>query len=507
MRNAALAVDESAANILDRVHHKGNGQDHDHWPEPKPLQRKLSAPTAFPVEALGEVLGDAARAMEEVIRAPLAICGNSVLAAAALAAQGHANFVIDGRRHPLSEFFITIGQTGERKSAVDGVALRPHRERQKQLLIRYAAQLSEYERNADAFKKSKDEALAGGKTKSYEAKRKALAELGDAPQKPLEPFLICEEPTYEGLVKMLANGQPSIGLFSDEGGRLIGGHGMNSDNLLKTAAGVSGLWDGKEISRVRAGDGAALLHGRRVSLHLMAQPDIAQIMLSNAVLLEQGLLSRCLVTWPTSTAGGRWYKEIDLSERPEIKRYTEAMLELLESELTVHEGTANELAPRDLQLHPDAKALWIAFHDEVEAQLVDGGKLCQIRGLANKAPEHAGRIAGILALVENLGCASISDKWMEAGITLTTHYLNEAMRLYEAGVSDPDIKEAEKLRQWLESRPSRLVSLVEIYQSGPYSVRHAKRARELMKILEEHGYARPTMDPDNRRREVWSVRP
>lgn len=508
MNRAALELERRAVNILDRVS-KGNGQDHDeYWTDPKPLQRKPSGPTAFPVEALGDVLGEAAQAITEVIQAPLAISGNSVLAAAALAAQGHANLLIDGRQSPLSQFFVTVGATGERKSAVDSIALLPHRERQKQLMIQHASALAEYQRNADAYKKSKDEAI--GKSKTYEAKKRALVELGDAPQEPLEPFLICEEPTYEGLVKMLAFGQPSIGLFSDEGGRLIGGHGMNNDNLLKTAAGMSGLWDGRAISRVRAGDGATLLHGRRMSLHLMAQPDIAAIMLSNAVLLEQGLLSRCLVTWPTSTAGTRNYKEINLAERPEILAYSEAMRKLLDCNLTMTEGTRNELAPRDLPLDPGAKQIWIAFHDHVEKELVDGGALAHIRGLANKAPEHAGRLAGILALVDDHGCGQIADRWMQAGIALVTHYLNEATRLFEAGASDPELRDAEKLYAWLKTRPAHkrtIVSLVEAYQFGPNSIRNAKTARALMRMLEEHGYVKPTIDPQHPRKESWSVRP
>ena len=470
---------------------------------PRPLQRKPSDPTPFPVDALGDVLGGAARAMSEVIQAPIAICGNSVLAAAALAAQGHANLLIDGRRHPLSEFFITIGLTGERKSAIDNYALLPHRDHQRELHRVYAEKRAEYDRCADAFKKAKEEAITATKSKTYEAKVKALAALGDPPQEPVEPFLIAEEPTYEGLIKMLINGQPSVGLFSDEGGRMIGGHGMNSDNMLKTASGLSGLWDGREVSRVRAGEAATLLYGRRVSLHLMCQPEIAQQMLSNALLIEQGLLSRCLVTWPTSTAGKRYYKEVDLSEVEAIKTYSAAMLELLSTNVTLREGTRNELEPRDLPLSQEAKAIWVAFHDAVEKQLVDGAELAQIRGLANKAPEHAARIAGVLSLIENAATGSISARWMEAGIQLVTHYLNEAIRLYEAGAADPDLKEAEKLLGWLQNRAGKLVTLVEVYQLGPSSVRNAKRARELMKILEEHGQVRPTIG--ERHREAWRL--
>ena len=45
------------------------------------------------------------------------------------------------------------------------------------------------------------------------------------------------------------------------------------------------------------------------------------------------------------------------------------------------------------------------------------------------------------------------------------------------------------LLTWCKARPGKTVSLVEIYQLGPSSVRSAKRARELMRILEEHGQA------------------
>lgn len=485
--------------------------------EPIPLQRPMPEPTAFPVDALGKVLGDAARKMAEAIQAPMAICGNSVLAAATLATQGLADVVIDGRCFPLSEIFKSIGETGERKSAVDKVALWPHREYENELRQAYEEQFSDYNRAKEAYEKARDEAIVQGKSKTYQDKKNALDALKDVePHKPLEPFLICEEPTYEGLVKMLAHGQPSIGLFSDEGGRFIGGHGMNNDNLLKTAAGMSGLWDGKPISRVRAGDGAALLSGRRVSCHLMAQPDVSRLMLSNAVLLEQGLLSRCLVTWPASTAGTRLYREVDLSQSPELKAYNRRMFELLRMPLPMREGARNELNPRQLALDQDAKRLWITFHDAVETKLADGGELAAIKGLANKAPEHAARLAGALAVFDTPTCQSIGLQSMKAGIKLVTHYIQEAQRLFGSGVADQQMVEAEKLLKWLRQRkdskgqPDRYASLVEIYQRGPNGIRTAKAARALMTVLENHGYVMPYPDgveyDGTTRREAWKVR-
>ncbi|QQR80744.1 MAG: DUF3987 domain-containing protein [Deltaproteobacteria bacterium] len=403
---------------------------------------------------------------------------------------------------------MTIGESGERKSAVDNAALWPHRNYQKKLKEAYEKELQYYKNENDAYEKSRQDALR--KAKTLNEKKNDLISLGEPPKPPLLPILIVEEPTYEGLIKLLAIGQPSEGLFSDEGGRFIGGHGMNQDNLLKTAAGLSGLWDGKPVSRVRAGDGSTLIYGRRFSFHLMAQPSVSQMMLSNALLLEQGLLSRCLVSWPDSTAGTRKYKETDLSDSEDMKNYWNCLKRILEAPLPLEEGKQNELEPCQLLLSPEAKQLWIRFHDAIEEKLGESGQLSSIRGFANKAPEHAARLAGIVALVEDLACKLISLKNMKAGIALATYYLNEALRLFSNGTIDPDLVLAEKLLQWLKLRGNHTVTLVEIYQYGPNGIRNAKVARNLMKILSEHGYVRPINDgvefEGKTRKESWEVR-
>jgi len=60
---------------------------------------------------------------------------------------------------------------------------------------------------------------------------------------------------------------------------------MNKNNQLKTVAGLSELWDGIWISRVRATDKTTILYSRRLSLQAMVQPVVAHSVLSNALLL------------------------------------------------------------------------------------------------------------------------------------------------------------------------------------------------------------------------------
>ncbi len=90
--------------------------------EPQPLFKDVPPAEPFPMDTLGMFSG-AAKAIQRIIKAPDAICGQSILAGLSLAAQPHADISIDGRRRPISCFFATVGETGERKSAVDS-ALR-----------------------------------------------------------------------------------------------------------------------------------------------------------------------------------------------------------------------------------------------------------------------------------------------------------------------------------------------------------------------------------------------
>ena len=113
------------------------------------------------------------------------------------------------------------------------------------------------------------------------------------------------EPTIEGLIKLLPESRRTLGLFSSEGGSFIGGHAMSDDAKLRSAARLSALWDGEPIDRIRSTGEAMVMVGRRVALHLMAQPEASLGFLADRTLRDQGLLSRILVAAPSPTAGGR----------------------------------------------------------------------------------------------------------------------------------------------------------------------------------------------------------
>ena len=471
--------------------HQGNGNgviapDIEEQPAPRPLMREIPPADEFPVDALGDVLGPAARAIHDRVQAPLAICGQSVLAAASLAVQGHADVVLpigQGQAKPTSNYFITIASSGERKTGTDSQACWPVQKHERSLREKYDLILPGYLNDRDAWEKARE--VAKNKAKGDRvAMKAALDKLGPPPTAPLLPMLTVEEPTYEGLYKLLTVGLPSIGIFSNEGGQFVGGHGMSDDAKLRTATGMSKLWDGEPLKRVRGGDGASVLPGRRLALHLMVQPDVASTLLQDPVLADQGLLSRLLITAPDTAAGTRFSRPEQPDTDNKVKRYGARLLDILEAPLPLAPKTSNELRPRHLVLSESAQTLWWRFGDYIEQEIRPGGPLETIRGLANKLPEHAARLAAVIALVGDLHCPDVGATEMKAGIKLAEHYAAEALRLVDTSRISAELRLAQRLLSWLHNtwnEPN--ISLPDIYQRGLNAIGDQATARKMVGFL------------------------
>lgn len=455
----------------------------DGWPDDAlPLMAELEPPQSFPMDALPAVLGDYGRVVHRCTQAPDAIVGNSLLAAASLAVQPYANVVLPyGASVPASLYFVSVAESGERKSAVDRLALHAH---------------AVFEKG-----KSDEQREAIEQHNRLEKKAKETATM------PRESVFLASDPTVEGLCKLLHAGLPSIGVFSAEGGRFLGGHGMSDETALRTAAGLSLFWDGAPVDRVRSGDGASKLFGRRVALHLMAQPRATFAWLSNPVLRDQGLFSRCLVAYPASTAGTRMFRSEKAEDTTAAAAYVSRMSELLGGNWPINEF--HELQPQHMGIGGPARALWIDVHNQFERGIA--GALKPIKGLASKAAEHMGRIAGVLTLIEDPTGTSVSEEAMQRAALLMEFYLGEALRLSGVQPQHEKADQASVLWAWLALRGKKHITLPELTQHGPNKLRKADTMRGLMAVLANHYMVRPmpqdTVLYDGKaRREAWEVR-
>lgn len=451
---------------------------------PMPLMRELPPPSPFPIDALGGVGSAVVELMHRVIQAPVALIGQSILAAMNQASQPHANVCIDGRVSPLSEYFLTLGESGERKSAVDGWALAGVRQHQRSLMAQYDQDRDSFEKALEVYEVASKRIL-GDKKLSNEAKQARLREL-DKPTAPVMPLMIVSEPTTEALQRQLIIGEPSIGLVNDEAGQLLGGHSMSQEKRLGMLTTLSRLWDRGEFDRVRVGDGSGSYYGRRLCMHLMVQPMVAASLLADPLAREQGFLARCLVSYPQSTAGHRSYVETDLNEAFAYQHYAGRVTELLAGPWPKIDD--HELDPPSLYLSAEAKRSWVSLYNDLESGLAPEGVFAPVRSLASKAPEHIARLAGTFAVFD--GDEQIHEGQIDRAMRLMLHYLAEALRLWGAGQVKPELKLAQELLQWLRVKvgTGRVVTLTDIYKNGPSAIRSAAVARAVVRILMEHGW-------------------
>jgi hypothetical protein len=336
-----------------------------------------------------------------------------------------------------------------------------------------------------------------------------LEALGPEPAMPPLPDRTVTEPTFEGLTRLFAHGQPSLGLFSDEGGQFLGGHGMNADNRQKTLAALNDLWQGNPIRRTRAGDGHVTLHGRRLALHIMAQPVVAQGFMADPLAEGTGFLARCLIAEPPSAIGSRFHA----NARPDpaaLAAFGARLREILEVPLPMCEET-RELRPRLLPLSAKARELLVRFADVVEAAQAPGGDFAHITAAGSKAAEQAARIAGVLTLWRDLNAAEVDIDAMTNGIELAQYYLGEAARLADAAAVTAEIDRAEKLRRWLlDTWPHAEILPSEVVRHAPIrALRESPAARAALGILERHGWLVP-LEPGEvvrgaPRKEGWRV--
>lgn len=465
--------------------YRANGR---HAGERLPLFPAMPSASPYPVDCLGPILSRAAKAIAAKVQVPDAIASQSVLAAASLAAQAHADVVMPyGQKRPLSLNFASVQESGGRKTTADKEALWPIRRHEDQLHEIYVGERQAWA-IATASWGAEKRAIEANKKLDYDGRKQALTELGPEPIPPLHPFLVAPDPTIEGLIKAWANAPAALGLFSAEGGQFVGGHGMSQENRLRTAAGFSECWDGSTIKRVRAADGVSILRGRRLAAHIMLQPEAAASFLSDPVLKDQGLLSRFLVAAPDTLAGTRRYAEPRPEDDAAIRAYGARILSLLETPWPLSADRSKGLEPRDLPMSADAAKHWRAFYDDVEVKCGAGREYVGIRDLAAKAAEHVARIAGVMSIISNINAPEIRAVEMEDATILVGWYLAEAVRLQQGSRTDPILLRAHTLLEWLRLRSSTETPFREILQFGPNVTRTKKDADQAIKVLHAHGW-------------------
>ncbi len=274
---------------------------------PQPLLREIKAPMPFPVAALGP-LQKPAEAARGATLAPIEIPAASALTVAALAVQAFADVETLGGKRPASLYAMTIAQSGERKSSCDSLLMDGLRTYEKDQAEAHSIAMGLWRKAHTIWQVGYDRIKAS--IKSGKGRIEDLDEFELEPGARALPDRTASDPTIQGSARKFAEGQPSLGIFSDEAGQFLGGYAMKSENKQHTLAALNDAWQGNPIRRTLGGKGSSVLYGRRLSAHLMIQPIVARIFMSDRLAGDTGSLPRFLICEPASTIGTRFHRDM-----------------------------------------------------------------------------------------------------------------------------------------------------------------------------------------------------
>ncbi len=304
-------------------------------------------------------------------------------------------------------------------------------------------------------------------------------------QEPRQTVMLAENVNSEGTFKLLKNGRPSIGTFSDEAGGLFGGNAFLKDNMQKTITFYSSAWDGKSLDKLRSGEGFTKLYDRRIAMHLMIQPIIAEKVLNDELMQAQGFLPRFLLAYPKTKREQRFYKDENITQHRIMLKFYATCNNILSQPLKVDVETGG-LIFDNLCIDEQAHVLWVEYYNYVEKLLTPQGDLELIFAYGSKNAEQALRIAGVLTLAKDYGARTITLQTMENAITLAHWYLLEALRLRQEAITPPEIRKAENLLKWIKRKGHKQISLRLVTRNTGLNAK--EKAAPIIKLLEEHSY-------------------
>lgn len=441
------------------------------WPTPLPLTQMATENIPYPIGVLPSMIQNAVTDYQKYGQQPLALIACSALSTISLACQSMANVARDTLLvSPLSLYFLVVANSGERKSAVDNTFSHAIRDWEQSVHERMIPQVHTAKTLHQAWSAERDGLLSRIRRASIDGldtqglKQQFMELMAEEPSIPLIPMLCFEDTTQEALAHHLTHGWPSASLWSDEGGIILNGHGMQG-NATKFVALLNRLWDGKSFVAHRKTSTSFVMKHRRFSLNIMIQPVLLEHLLTKqqGINRQSGFLARCMLAYPISHMGARFYQEPPKS-LPAIHAFHQQIHRCLTSSLSLDRTGCKQLPT--LKLSKSAKATWVTFFNETEAGLIQENAWPLIKDFASKAAENAVRLAGLLHLFQGK-TGDIMAETTEQAIEVTRWHLFEAKRIVGAETRNVANEDATKLLRWITDKGFSLVNTRTLQQLSP----------------------------------------
>ena len=402
-KNTPPLPDNEVKAIIRSILKKHNNEkaevnNSEEWQNPIPFDDYSNLPE-FPSKALPVIGREMVEIVSKVAQVDKGLPGSMYLAALSTCLSKKVQVDLGTHTEPVNIYTCPILDPGERKTSTMNLMMSP------------------------IYKYQKDRA----------------GEVVDDDEEP--PVYIVDDITSEALFKVMSENNERMSVISAEGGifgimagRYNGNGNGNIDIYLKGHA-------GDPCSNHRIGRKSQSMDSPSLTICLAVQQDIIREIGSNKQFRGRGLIGRLLFCYCQHRAGYRKRQKEKISEALKQK-YRDHVIDLMSMPLSLH----------NLELSPEAHAVWDEFHDDIEAEMQTGKPMASIKDWGSKLAGAVARIAGLLHYAEHGHQAQdnpISVGIVGASAAIGAYYREHALATFGLMRENPEIESARKILDYL----------------------------------------------------------
>lgn len=309
-------------------------------------------------------------------------------------------------------------------------------------LRRYEAEIAEYTRSYEAWKKSKSEELPPWK-----------------PEPPTCTRYTTSDCTIEALAALLAVQFDGLLVSRDELAGWLGGIAEYKGGKGSDLGHWLACWSAQPLTVDRKTGTTKMIHVPRAAVSLIGgiQPAVLKAAIGREH-MQDGLCARLLMAMPDPKPVVWTDAEIDADVEQAMSQVFERLIELEPAGAAGFDDfddEAGEPEPFPLDLTPEAKTVWVKYFNRHRAELADLDD--DLAAAWSKLEAYTARFALIFQLCtfadgDAAAGHAVDQRSMEAAIELTDWFGHEAKRVYGMFVETAEDRDQRDLVDWIERR-------------------------------------------------------
>jgi hypothetical protein len=435
---------------------------------------------AFPVEVFSTKVANFARRVAESMRCPLDFPGLGILVVSGAAiGAARALQLKGGWWEKPGLYAVIVNRPGTTKTPALRAVMTPVYDKQDSLAVEHKAALKQYEDDLEAFKDAKHHHEEGQ----------------PLPVEPDEPaplrHLFANDTTVESLAANLAENRKGILLFRDELTAWVRSldqyKGRGTDRQFFLSA-----WSGEmvKVDRKYAHGQPTIIRDPFVSVLGGIQPDLLTELQAEGG-KEDGFIHRVLFAYPADGQAQEW-SDAAISDEDQ-QEWKLVLNRLLNLEPVKPEGSSER--PKRLEFNPAGKQAYVAWHNELVAEMNHADFPRELWGPWSKLKAHCARFALILHMLR-VACGEAGDDQNEghvdeqdvAGAIKLCNYFQAHSRLVYGRLQQTrDDRMVDDLIVWMNNKKAKRCTVREICRSNVCGIKTSSDAEKLIKAAIDRG--------------------